>query len=70
MIITVHLAALTRVEYSEDIEVPDDITLEELDDVVQETWDKIDGGDFSEDPDYWEKGDCYWTEEEPYEGPE
>ncbi len=58
-LVQVHLAALTRVEYMEVVEVPADITAEELDDLVRRRYDKVDGGLYSDDPHYWEKGECF-----------
>ncbi|MEI7639725.1 MAG: hypothetical protein WCJ37_20585 [Syntrophus sp. (in: bacteria)] len=60
MKVTVHLAALTRVEYSEDIEVPDNITDSELDVLVQQKYKEVDGGEYKDDFEYWEQGHCYW----------
>ena len=69
MKVRIQLAALTRVEYSKEIDVPDDLTDADLDTVVQDAYiveiaacnkDEIDGGDYWEDPHYWEQGQCYW----------
>lgn len=64
MKITIHLAALTRVEYSETIEVPDDMTKEALDDLVSQRYDDVDGGEYTDDNEYWEQGHCWWEKEE------
>jgi len=58
--IRVKLAVLTRVEYSRVISVPDDFSENELDRLVDETYRNTDGGEYLDDPDYWEKGNCYW----------
>lgn len=52
------LAALTRVEYCETLEVPATMTDSELDDLVAERYDTVDGGDYENDPFFWEPGDC------------
>lgn len=56
--VTITLSALTRVEYTEVIAVPAEMTDDELDDLVRQRWDDVDGGLFMDDPDYWEKGSC------------
>lgn len=57
--VEVRLAALTRVEYTERVEVPADITAGELEQLVQERYDTVDGGLYTDDPHYWEQGNCY-----------
>lgn len=59
--VEIRLAALTRVEYREVAEVPASMTSDEMDDLLRERYDEVDGGAFSQDPDYWEKGQCYWS---------
>lgn len=51
------LGALTRVEYMEVLEVPADMTDDELDELVQKRYDDVDGGEYYDDPDFWEQGD-------------
>jgi hypothetical protein len=58
--VRLNLAALTRVEFSKEIEVPDGTPAHELDDMVRKLWDDTDGGEFVDDPDYFEKGHCWW----------
>lgn len=60
-LVEIRLAALTRVEYSELAEVPASMTGDELDDLLDERYEAVDGGAFYRDPDYWEKGQCFWT---------
>jgi len=60
--ITLNLAAYTRIEFSKEIEVPDDTTDEELEMMLHEFQDSTDGGEYVDDPDYWEQGEPYWTE--------
>lgn len=55
-LVRIKLSALTRVEYSEVIEVPIDMSDDELQDLADRRYDEVDGGDFYSDPDYWEKG--------------
>lgn len=61
-LVEVRLSALTRVEYMEVVEVPADITDDELDDLVCARYDAVDGGEFQLDPEYWERGTCYATD--------
>lgn len=56
--IAIKLAALTRVEYFEVIEVPESMTEEQLNELVDRRYDVVDGGSFVDDPDYWEKATC------------
>jgi hypothetical protein len=56
--VTIMLAALTRVEWSAIVEVPKDMTQSELEDLVDTMYDEIDGGEFTEDTEFWDKGEC------------
>ena len=58
-LIEVKLSALTRVEYTEIVEVPANITEDELNELVNERYRNVDGGEFTKDPEYWERGTCY-----------
>lgn len=60
MKIRVHLSALTRMELTEIIEVPDGTPDYELDHLVRDRWDEAESEDFVEDVEYWERGSCYW----------
>lgn len=53
--VRINLAALTRMEWSREIEVPANATQAQLDNLVDKYYNNIDGGEFWEDPDYWEK---------------
>lgn len=55
--VLVTLAALTRVEYSEVVEVPADMTEAELDRLVQQRYAVVDGGSYTPDPEYWQRSD-------------
>ncbi len=57
--IRIVLAAITRVEYSEVLEVPADLTTRDLERLVDERYSEVDGDAFTPDWDYWERGDCY-----------
>lgn len=61
-LVEIRLAALVRVEHTEVIEVPVNITEEELQQLVNERYDKVDGGQYVDDADYWERGHCYATD--------
>ena len=54
----VYLSVLTRLEYSEVVTVPVETTEEELDDLVEAAYDKVDGGEYYRDVEYWEKSEC------------
>jgi hypothetical protein len=54
--VRITLAALTRVEYTEVLEVPADMTDAELDALVDKRYDNVDGGDYEDDPEFWERG--------------
>ena len=65
--VRVTLSALTRVEYSEVLEVPADMTDAELNALVDQRYDDVDAGLYGDDPDYWERGNsCGFTEVEPH----
>lgn len=57
-LVEIRLSALTRVEYTEVVEVPADITKEELEALVDERYENVDGGRFVGDPEYWERATC------------
>jgi len=59
------LSALTRVEYSEVLEVPANMTAEELDELVDQRYDDVDGGEYYDDPDFWERGQGCGYQNEP-----
>ena len=61
MKVRILLAAITRQEASVEVEVPDNISNEELDDLVKQTYDESESLDWTQDPEYWEKGHCYWV---------
>lgn len=65
-LVRVNLAAITHVEWSATVRVPDGCDLDEL---VRQFYDEIDGGEYTDDPDFREKGDCWANEEvQPEEG--
>lgn len=61
--IRIVLGALTRVEYTEVLEVPAGMSRSDLNRLVEERYDRVDGGDFVDDDQYWERGECYWEPE-------
>ncbi len=61
MKLRVHLSALTRVECEKVIEVPDDTKERDFPEIARREYDNTDGGDYTEDNDYWERGHC-WCE--------
>lgn len=58
-LVEVRLSALTRVEYMEVVEVPVDMTASQINELVNRRYEKIDGGEYINDPEYWERGTCY-----------
>ena len=50
------LSALTRLEYSKVIEVEDNVTQDQLNNLAVELYNNTDLGEFSKDPEYFEKG--------------
>lgn len=58
-LVTIRLAALTRVEYSEVVEVPKSFNDSDLEELAHSRFGDIDGDQFTDDPDYWERGYCY-----------
>lgn len=64
--VTIVLSALTRVEYTRVLTVPDGITDDQLNDLVNKVWDETDGGEFSDDTEYFERGNCRWEESNVY----
>lgn len=60
MKIRINLAALTRKEYSFEMEVPDGSTDSDLEEAVRSAYEDTDGTEFTEDNEYWEKGHCWW----------
>lgn len=59
--VRVSLSALTRVEYSEVLEVPADMTHHELGALVDQRYDQVDGGLYGDDNEFWERGSCMAT---------
>ena len=60
--VQVTLGALIRMEYVETLRVPADITEGELAELGGLRYAQTDGGEFSQDPDYWERGECHATQ--------
>jgi hypothetical protein len=58
-LVEVYLSGLTRVQYSEVVEVPADITDDELNRLVDMRYQAVDGGEFVSDARYWERGECF-----------
>lgn len=54
--VRITLSALTRVEYSEVVEVPVSYNEDQMNDLANQLYSTLDGGEFNADPDYWERG--------------
>lgn len=63
-LVEVRLSALTRVEYTEVVEVPANITQDELNALVNDRYRQVDGGEYASDPEFWERGTCYAVDSE------
>lgn len=63
MKIKVNLVAYTRVDYYEEIDVPDTATDEEIDAIVQQVQERTDGGEYTEDNDYWDEQPPEWSKQ-------
>lgn len=63
-LVTIQLAARTRVEYSEVVEVPASATQEQIDALVDIRYQAVDGGEYVSDPEYWERATCAVNPEE------
>ena len=61
--VRVYLSALTRMEYTFDKMVPESAanSEQELVDLANKEYFDADAGEFKEDDQFWEKGDC-WAE--------
>jgi hypothetical protein len=64
-LVEIELAALTRVCWAATVEVPEDFTDEELSLVVDAMYTEIDGGEYHDDIEFWDKGECYHSGCEP-----
>lgn len=61
MKLRVHMGALTRLECTKEIEVPDNTKESDFPDIARKTYDDTDGSEFKNDDYYWERGEC-WCE--------
>jgi hypothetical protein len=64
-IIGVTYGVLTRVEHYAELEVPVDADDQQIRDIANAHYDQLDGGEFYEDADYWERGETNWEEVTP-----
>ncbi len=63
-LVEIRLSAITRMEYTETVEVPIGITAAQLSDLAHRRYDTVGAGEFKEDADYWERGDCFAVDAE------
>lgn len=61
-LVQVELAALTRVCWGALVRVPAHFGDEELAEVAERFYQEIDGGEYQDDTEFWDKGTCYSTE--------
>lgn len=57
-LVQIRLSAMTRVQYTETVAVPDNLTPAELNDLVNARYSQVDGGDFQKDRAYWKRDTC------------
>lgn len=62
--VTITFGALTRAEYQHTIEVPDDADDKYILTKSDEIYRDLDGGEFVDDPHFWERGVTTWEEGE------
>jgi len=67
-LVRVTLGVLTRVEHTEVLEVPADMTDEELEALVDQRFDEVDPDAYSQDHAFWEKGQSCGFDTEDLEG--
>ena len=58
--IRITLGVLTRVEYTEVLAVPAEMTDEQMMALIDARFEAIDGSQYKDDPEYWEAGECYF----------
>lgn len=61
-LIEVRLSALVRREFLEIVEVPADISDEEVSSLIERRYASVDGGLYADDPDSWNRSDCCATD--------
>jgi hypothetical protein len=66
-VITTNLSALTRLQWTGQVLVDDAVDTTDNSNLVEITdqiYDDVDGGDFTDDNDFWEKGESCYSEED------
>lgn len=58
-----HLVAMTRQEYSEERDLPDNTTDAELDEIAENLKHNLDGSEYVDDVEYWEEQPPRWEKE-------
>jgi hypothetical protein len=58
-LVEIRMSAFTRVELTELMRVPSDITEDELHMVTSRRYEEVDAGEFTQDPEYFERGSNY-----------
>lgn len=54
--VRINLSAFTLVQYTEVIQVPEDISDDDLKTLADRRYEEVDGGEYVDATDYWEKG--------------
>ena len=58
--ISIQLSALTRKEYTEILEIPADMSDDDIENLVGQRKDAIESDEYVEDRYFWERGDSVW----------
>jgi hypothetical protein len=56
--VQINLVGLTRMEYGEAVMVPSEFGADDITRLADSAYDDVDGSYFTEDVEYWEKGEC------------
>lgn len=68
-LVVIRLAAYTRVEYREVLEVPAAMSDSDLQELVNQRFSDVDVGEFTDNPMSWERGPCSYEEAIPDDRP-
>ena len=64
--VEIKLTAMVQMEYAEVIQVPATMTDVELDALVSRRYQEVSAMEFTQDGDYWERGQCDHTDADPF----
>ena len=55
-VVEIGLVAMTRLEWGATVQIPEDLSDDDRQALLEKFYDVIDGGEYTSDTDYWEKG--------------